>query len=49
MVLEVEWKKYSKEGVVLIIGKVKQSYAANKMPLQPVFSPEQYAQRAHYC
>ena len=34
-VLEVEWKKYSEESVVLIIGKVRHSYAANKTPLQP--------------
>ena len=34
-VLEVEWKKYSEEGIVLIIGKVRHSYAANKTPLRP--------------
>ena len=34
-VLEVEWKKYREEGVVLIIGKVRHSYAANKTPLRP--------------
>ena len=34
-VLEVKWKKYSNEGVVLIIGKVRHSYAASKTPLQP--------------
>ena len=34
-VLEVEWKKYAVEGVVLIIGKVRHSYAANKTPLRP--------------
>ncbi len=32
-VLEVEWKTYS--SVVLIIGKVRHSYAANKTPLRP--------------
>ena len=34
-VLEVEWKKYSEEDIVLIIGKVRHSYAANKTPLRP--------------
>ena len=34
-VLEVEWKKYKEEGIVLIIGKVRHSYAANKTPLRP--------------
>jgi len=34
-VLEVEWKKYSEESIVLIIGRVRHSYAANKTPLLP--------------
>ena len=34
-VLEVEWKKYSEEGIVLMIGRVRHSYAANKTPLRP--------------
>ena len=34
-VLDVEWKRYNEEGTVLIIGKVKHSYAASKAPLQP--------------
>lgn len=34
-VLEVEWKKYAEEGVVLIIGKVRHSYAASKTPVRP--------------
>ena len=33
--LDVEWKRYNEEGTVLIIGKVKHSYAASKAPLQP--------------
>jgi len=34
-VLEVEWKEYSKENIVLILGKVRHSYAASKTPLRP--------------
>ena len=34
-ILEVEWKKYKEEGIVLIMGKVRHSYAANKTPLRP--------------
>ena len=34
-VLEVEWKKFSKAEVVLVLGKVKHSYAASKPPLRP--------------
>ena len=34
-VLEVVWKKYLEENVVLILGKVRHSYAANKAPLRP--------------
>jgi len=33
--LEVEWKEYSKENIVLILGKVRHSYAASKTPLRP--------------
>ena len=33
--LDVEWKRYNEEGTVLIIGKVKHSYAASKALLQP--------------
>ena len=33
--LDVEWKKYSEESIVLIIGKVRHRYAANKTPLRP--------------
>lgn len=34
-VLEVEWKKYQEENIVLILGKVRHSYAASKAPLHP--------------
>ena len=34
-VLEVDWKKYFEEGIVLFIGKVRHSYAASKTPLRP--------------
>ena len=34
-VLETEWKKYLEEDIILVIGKVKHSYAANKTPLKP--------------
>ena len=32
---EVGWKKYVEEGIILIVGKVKHSYSANKPPLRP--------------
>lgn len=34
-VLNVEWKKYQEENIVLILGKVRHSYAASKAPLRP--------------
>ena len=34
-VLNVERKKYEEENIVLIIGKVRHSYAANKAPVLP--------------
>ena len=34
-VLEVEWKKCSEESIVLLIDKVRHSYAASKTPLRP--------------
>ena len=34
-VLSVEWKKYEEKNIVLIIGKVRHSYAANKAPVLP--------------
>ena len=34
-VLEVEWKTYSEEEIILILGKVRHSYASNKPPLHP--------------
>ena len=34
-VLDVEWKKYQEEDLVLILGKVRHSYAASKAPLHP--------------
>ena len=34
-ILEVDWKKYFEEGIVLFIGKVRHSYAASKTPLRP--------------
>ena len=34
-VLEVEWKEYCEERIVLILGKVRHSYAASKSPLRP--------------
>ena len=34
-VLDTKWKRYEKERTVLIMGKVKHSYAASKPPLQP--------------
>ena len=33
--LDVEWKKYQEESIVLILGKVRHSYAASKPPLRP--------------
>ena len=34
-VLEVEWKTYSEEEIILILGKVRHSYASSKPPLHP--------------
>ena len=34
-VLEVEWKAYSEEEIILILGKVRHSYASSKPPLHP--------------
>lgn len=34
-VLDTEWKLYSEEGIVLIVGKVRHSYASSKDPLKP--------------
>ena len=34
-VLYIEWKRYMEESIVLIMGKVRHSYAASKPPLQP--------------
>ena len=34
-VLDIEWKRYKEESIVLIMGKVRHSYAASKPPLQP--------------
>ena len=34
-VLEIEWKEYYEESIVLIIAKVRHSYMASKSPLQP--------------
>ena len=31
----MEWKKYTEESIVLIISRVRHSYAANKTPLRP--------------
>lgn len=31
----MEWKKYQEEDLVLILGKVRHSYAASKAPLRP--------------
>ena len=33
--LEVEWKKYQEEDIVLLLGKVRHSYAASKPALRP--------------
>ena len=34
-VLDMEWKKYQEDSIVLILGKVRHSYAASKPPLRP--------------
>ena len=34
-VLEVEWKEYCEESIVLVIGKVRHSFAASKPPVRP--------------
>ena len=34
-VLETQWKKYCDEGMVVVLGKVRHSYAASKSPLKP--------------
>ena len=34
-VLETQWKKYCDEGMVVVLGKVRYSYAASKSPLKP--------------
>lgn len=34
-VLETQWKEYCEEGMVVVLGKVRHSYAASKPPLQP--------------
>ena len=34
-VLEVAWKKYQEENTVLILGRVRHSFAASKAPLRP--------------
>jgi len=33
--LHTEWKLYSEEEIVLVVGKVRHSYAATKDPLKP--------------
>ena len=33
-VLDTQWKDYSEEGVIVILGRVRHSYAASKPPLQ---------------
>ena len=34
-VLSTQWKLYSEEEIVLVVGKVRHSYAATKDPLKP--------------
>ena len=34
-VLDVEWKRYPTESIVLLLGKVRHSYAASKAPVWP--------------